>query len=88
MKDWAGCRSFILREGIRQPAKTTKPGWAVLKYEKGQYLNPHIDGHTPGTVRIGGAGTRKYCQRFCGIMWDYVSLHVADHVQPLPSVLR
>mmetsp|Transcript_44752 Transcript_44752/g.104272 ORF Transcript_44752/g.104272 Transcript_44752/m.104272 type:complete len:269 (+) Transcript_44752:33-839(+) len=27
--------------------------WAVLKYEKGQYLNPHIDGHTPGTVRVG-----------------------------------
>mmetsp|Transcript_33023 Transcript_33023/g.77052 ORF Transcript_33023/g.77052 Transcript_33023/m.77052 type:complete len:266 (-) Transcript_33023:299-1096(-) len=39
--------------------------WAVLKYEKGQYLNPHIDGHTPGTVRIGNelqkeTGTRSY----------------------------
>lgn len=39
--------------------------WAVLKYQKGQYLNPHIDGHTPGTVLAGDglqkdAGTRSY----------------------------
>ncbi|CAK9038774.1 unnamed protein product [Durusdinium trenchii] len=33
--------------------------WAVLKYEKGQYLNPHIDGHTPGTVHIPGTGLQK-----------------------------
>ena len=25
----------------------------MLKYQKGQYLNPHIDGHTPGTIRVG-----------------------------------
>eukprot|EP00444_Apocalathium_aciculiferum_P042586 CAMPEP_0183525198 /NCGR_PEP_ID=MMETSP0371-20130417/20462_1 /TAXON_ID=268820 /ORGANISM="Peridinium aciculiferum, Strain PAER-2" /LENGTH=338 /DNA_ID=CAMNT_0025724405 /DNA_START=1 /DNA_END=1015 /DNA_ORIENTATION=+ len=39
--------------------------WAVLKYGPGQYMNAHIDGNVPGTMRSGDAlkyqaGTRSY----------------------------
>mmetsp|Transcript_116055 Transcript_116055/g.300885 ORF Transcript_116055/g.300885 Transcript_116055/m.300885 type:complete len:224 (+) Transcript_116055:3-674(+) len=39
--------------------------WAVIKYGPGQYMNPHIDGHVPGTMRDGDqlkyqVGTRSY----------------------------
>eukprot|EP00931_Biecheleriopsis_adriatica_P056295 TRINITY_DN33359_c0_g1_i1.p1 TRINITY_DN33359_c0_g1~~TRINITY_DN33359_c0_g1_i1.p1 ORF type:complete len:311 (+),score=54.76 TRINITY_DN33359_c0_g1_i1:27-935(+) len=39
--------------------------WAVVKYEPGQYMNPHIDGHVPDAMRVGDAiqhapGTRSY----------------------------
>eukprot|EP00929_Paragymnodinium_shiwhaense_P042411 TRINITY_DN21958_c1_g1_i4.p1 TRINITY_DN21958_c1_g1~~TRINITY_DN21958_c1_g1_i4.p1 ORF type:complete len:340 (+),score=23.31 TRINITY_DN21958_c1_g1_i4:93-1022(+) len=39
--------------------------WAVIKYEPGEYMNPHIDGHVPGTERLGdelkyAKGTRSY----------------------------
>lgn len=39
--------------------------WAVIKYEPGTYMNTHVDGHVPGTERVGDSlqyktGTRSY----------------------------
>jgi len=45
--------------------KSIQHRWAVVKYEPGQYMDPHIDGHVPDAVRVGDAirhapGTRSY----------------------------
>ena len=40
----------------------------MLKYEKGQHLNPHIDGHTPGTILAGRQFVLEWigqCSFFC-----------------------
>lgn len=34
-------------------AKGIQRRWAVIKYEPGQYMNPHVDGHVPDAMRCG-----------------------------------
>mmetsp|Transcript_77610 Transcript_77610/g.214477 ORF Transcript_77610/g.214477 Transcript_77610/m.214477 type:complete len:333 (-) Transcript_77610:137-1135(-) len=51
--------------------------WAVIKYGPGEYMNSHIDGHVPGTVRVGdelayASGTRSYMSALFWLADDVV----------------